>query len=203
LPATTTRKRARKAPPPIDPALRGWVFDVIQQEPLSQNVKMWAEVEMFYMSIAPRFSNMQFGIGVDPGQRHMGLAVLAQDQAVAWQITWKDMPGRAFRASIIMHTIRYLIGKVRREAVRYDGLIEDAAGNARFGQAQLAEARTAAMIAVQESPLIRKLEVMPPMTWRKQLFGHGHIRAEEVWKDKLPGDAATAVALALLAAKLA
>jgi hypothetical protein len=124
-------------------------------------------------------------VGIDPGTRNMGLALIQNGQGRAFDIHLPPCPTRIESIKLIQFSIQYLM-----ENFWSDGFgkgcwilhIEDAAFGMKFGQVQLAESRCSAMMYFAPHAAIN---IIAPARIRKTVFGGGKIKAETVW-DILP-----------------
>lgn len=132
-------------------------------------------------------------VGIDPGSRNMGIAILHGRKASLYQIELSYRGGAAERVQNIMQVVKEIVGTERVEAA----CIEQAAYAALYGQTTLAEARTAALVALQQGNT-GPIYVETPKHIRLIVFGSGNTRSQELWPDILP-DAGSALGCALYA----
>ena len=106
-----------------------------------------------------------------------------------------------------MHSVRemiewiletYLDKHAHSKEIR--SVVEDSGYSMPFGQTQLAEARAMAMLTLDKFGI--KVAVIVPNSVRKTVFGSAKIMADEIWKEFIPGNAASSVAMAICASKL-
>ena len=136
-------------------------------------------------------------VGVDPGSRHMGLAIIDYGRIVVYEIEYQP---KLQTVEIVERT---------REAIEYildldsinTACVEGAAFGAGFGQAKLSESKTAAVMTLLD--IADRVFVVPPLSVYKEVFGSGKIKAKtyQPWSH-IPKNAASALALAIYAERL-
>lgn len=140
-------------------------------------------------------------IGVDPGQRHMGMTHLFSDTAgLAWEIEFESFDTPLRRVIETAHLMNHLLHAYFQPGLKTLAVVENAAFGAPFGQVPLAENRAAVIMELHEFG-IDDILTIPPQSIRKEVFGSAKIRAEETWKEFLPGNAASSLACALYGLK--
>lgn len=135
-------------------------------------------------------------LGCDPGQKNSGLAIITPNYLSLYQITFPTTTDTVERISntlavlthILMNRMMIQSGYIQR------AIVEQAAYNMPYGQAGLAEVRSAMIVGLLMMN-VRQIEVLPPATWRKRAFGHGKTKAEDYWPN-LPKDASSALGIA-------
>lgn len=152
----------------------------------------------FYLSNIKRMA-----IGIDPGQVHMGLAIIGltrstASKCTAFEIKFPSKQGLVDRVTYTVGLLEYLFASCLPNGCDAVACVEQAAFGAPFGQAALAESRTAAVMSL----LGRNIQpmIIPPATIRKGVFGSGKQKAEEFkWWADLDPNAASALACAFYA----
>lgn len=154
----------------------------------------------FYLSDIKRTA-----IGIDPGQVHMGLAIIGLTHATAckcaaFEIRFPSKQDLVNRVTYTVGLLEYVYASIlpTNSKKRIVACVEQAAFGAPFGQAALAESRTAAVMSL----LGRDIQpmIVPPATIRKGVFGSGKQKAEEFeWWKMLDANAASALACAFYA----
>lgn len=137
-------------------------------------------------------------IGLDPGQRNMGLAFWHRrsDQMQAWQIHLPESSTMIGRYAVVYKLVTGIILDCINP---WNGgtcmaIVEYAAHGMRFGQVPLAEARLAAGLALRDTGIPDGQIYTPaPTSVYKAVFGSGKIKSKDVWKGVLGPDAASAV----------
>ena len=146
-------------------------------------------------------------IGVDPGQVHMGVCTLFRsgewkDTIIgqAYEITFPSKQGLVERVEYTEKVLEYVfsISLPNKLPEKTVACVEQAAFGAPYGQAALAESRTAAVVSLLHNKITPR--IAPPATIRKTVFGNGRKRAEEflLWSDLKP-NSASALACSLFA----
>lgn len=143
-------------------------------------------------------SFLSSGLGIDPGDRNMGLALVSPpDKFSAIQITLDDADNAVER---ITNTVTCLSDLLSKWTVLPPvACVECAAYSKLYGQVALAENRSAAIMALMMKG-VGLIEVPAPGTIRKVVFGNGKTKAENVWP-QLGGDSASALACAIYASR--
>ena len=137
-------------------------------------------------------------VGIDPGQVHMGVAVLRDRNFTIFEVKLPSKQPIVDRLETTLALLDYIFSLSVPPDSILKACVEQAAFGAPFGQAALAESRSAAVISILSKKV--KPVVAPPLTIRKAVFGSGKQRAEEfeLWNELLP-NAASALACALFA----
>jgi|SRR6185295_17019553 len=148
------------------------------------------------------FSSVLEGcLGIDPGQVNMGFAFGCGREATIYQVKFPSKLGPVER----LENTQILTHWILENAPIYcsSACVEYSAHGKTFGQSALAENRAAALLCVMVHSRFQTISVIPPLSIRKEVFGHGKIKAEEVWKKQLAKapDGASALACALYAKK--
>lgn len=145
-------------------------------------------------TLPPEFSSSLSVVGIDPGQRNMGLAFLMNGIASLYQIQVGGDSDSISRILNVMDVVnRVVSARTDRQGIDLAG-IEGPAPNMPFGQVPLAEARTAGIVSLMQNRA-KRIELLAPPSWRKLVFGNGRLRAEEQWPMLKP-DAASALGIA-------
>lgn len=135
-------------------------------------------------------------IGIDPGQVHMGVAILRNRRFEIFEIELPSKQPTVPRLETTSALLDYLFSLSLPMHVELRACVEQAAFGFPFGQVPLAESRTAAIFGL----LKRGVQpiVAPPASIRKAVFGSGKQKAEEfpAWGELLP-NAASSLACAL------
>ena len=146
-------------------------------------------------------------IGIDPGQVHMGVCTLFRGGSwkdiiygQAYEVQFPSKQGLVERVEYTEKVLEYVfsVALPNKLPKRTVACVEQAAFGALYGQAALAESRTAAVISLLHNKISPK--VAPPATIRKVVFGNGKKRAEDfsLWSELKP-NSASALACALFA----
>lgn len=140
-------------------------------------------------------------VGVDPGSRNMGVAILAPpDIGYLFQVKLKQNDEAFERIVATMDTVIDLLAlrpKTRPGNRFLWGIVEQAAYGALYGQATLAEVRTAAAVGLFYAGTTN-IKMVTPAEIRKVIYGDGRLRSQELWSDLRP-DAGSALGCALYA----
>lgn len=137
-------------------------------------------------------------VGIDPGQVNMGVTVLNHKFAWLFQIKLPSTEDATERILNTLNVVKYVIETVRTGHIDC-ACIEQAAYAALYGQASLAENRTAALIALSLMGTTH-IDLAAPGQIRKEVFGSGKLKGEICWPH-LPPDAASSLGCALYAHK--
>lgn len=132
-------------------------------------------------------------IGIDPGQVNMGLAVMYGTHALLCEAKLLSVIDPIENIMQAAHAVQYMLKSYKGQVL--GGCVEGAAYMATSGQVPLGENRVTAAITLMQAG-IWPVMIKPPATIREQVFGHGRIRAQEVWPH-LPENAASAFGCAL------
>lgn len=148
------------------------------------------------------FPVRDYALGIDPGDRNMGMAHLVPGgYLVAAQIRLGDADNAVERLMASAQVVREITSDWLIDFKGLKTAIECAAYSKLYGQVALAENRSGAIQALLMAGADRIL-VPSPGTIRKVVFGSAKIKAEEQWPELgEPGhhDAASALAVALYA----
>lgn len=140
----------------------------------------------------PKIKSNTMFVGVDPGTTNIGISVLFNGEAKTFQIAVPRNPNPINRMKDAISILEYIINYKNK---RIFVCIEGASFGDVYRQVELAEIRAAcALWAIEKAELV---EIIPPSSIRKKVFGNGSIKAKELWKNLLPGDAADALACSL------
>lgn len=137
--------------------------------------------------------------GVDPGV-NFGLSVIEKDKVFVFHgaLLQDDKPGRY--GLIAFKFLMDMLGKFdHRNALM---VIEGAAYGMPFRQVELSEIRTGFYLAAALSGGFTDVEIKPPATIRKLVFGDGKVQAGGEWP-LLNHNGADALSMALYAAQYA
>lgn len=139
--------------------------------------------------------------GIDPGV-NFGLTVIEGEKVWVFHgsLMQDDKPGRY--GLIAYKFLKEIIKSFGIKARGADGLmvIEGAAYGALFRQVELSEIRTGFYLAAALSGAFTDVEIKPPATIRKTVFGNGKTQAMDEWP-LLNHNAADSLAMALYAAQ--
>lgn len=132
-------------------------------------------------------------IGIDPGTTNLGICVLNDNLQIAelFQISIERDKNPINR---IQHTQKILNECVRIVPYEVYMIIEGASFGSNFRQVELAECRTSAALWALDRKF--KVQIIPPTTIRKNVFGSAKIKAHEIWSN-IPSDCAAALSCAL------
>lgn len=146
----------------------------------------WVKIEPFAdHPMLPRF-------GIDPGIRNMGFATLKASAWNLYQVKLKRIDDDPLeRMLLVWKAIGTLIGMF---SLNSHVVIENASFGHTYRQVHLAEMRAAAILWFYRYQI--PIQVVPPQSVRKNVFGSAKIKAKEEWSE-LPPDAAAALACAL------
>lgn len=134
-------------------------------------------------------------VGIDPGQVNMGLAVLQGDRAYVYEAKLPSEEDPIDRIMLAAHAVQFVLSEIKGQPV--GGCVEGAAYLAGAGQVPLDENRVAAAITLMQGG-VWPVSIRPPATIRERVFGHGRMRAQEIWPS-LPENAMSAFGCALFA----
>ncbi len=134
-------------------------------------------------------------LGYDPGTRNSGIAVI-DNCTFRWPVIFLFQVELERSDDAITRTIG--MKKLISHCVNWFcypqfACIEGASFGDRYRQVELAEVRAAAVIWCYDHEFETK--VVPPLVVRKEVFGNGRTKANEVWTN-IPADAANALACA-------
>lgn len=137
--------------------------------------------------------------GVDPGV-NFGVTLLDGRQAFVFSgsLLKEDEPGCYGRMAYSF--LDALLDKYFRDGASL--VVEGASYGDQFGQVLLSEVRTGFYLAAVHHPGVDSVEITPPKTVRKKVFGDGKIKAPDEWP-LLNRNAADSLAIALYAAQVA
>lgn len=148
------------------------------------------------IQIVPPMEMNRKGIfmGIDPGTRNLGIAVLHTCNGNPECILFQVMMERS--DDPITRTVG--VGKLLSRCVNWFcfpmyACIEGASFGDRYRQVELAEVRAASMIWCDTHEF--KTKVVPPLTIRKEIFGNARTKAREIWTG-IPPDCADALGCA-------
>lgn len=144
-------------------------------------------------------------IGLDPGNRNMGITIIPPSwfgPIISVEIRMEPERDPVNRIFNIYQMVYQFVGKELPQEIRQEGyaVIEGASFGDKFRQVELAEARTASLMALSNLGL--HINILPPISIRKKVFGAGKIKGENLWKHLLPSNAASSLVCALCAAIL-
>src|ERR1035437_5876149 len=158
----------------------------------------WQEVEY---PTAPVFGAWDQVIGIDPGNKNMGLCVL-RNTHLNIQCYEICFPSERMAVSRVVQIRLAMMTIFAEQDVKDDVntlvCIEGSSFGSRYRNTELAEARiTAAVYCLDNLQLTQnQFEFISPLKVRKLVFGSAKIRAEDTWKDMKP-DAASSLAVAI------
>jgi Holliday junction resolvasome RuvABC endonuclease subunit len=134
-------------------------------------------------------------VGIDPGTRNMGIAIIHDRIGKAFDILIPKAPDRVASMLMIQECIGYILNGWQDgiSKGRWIVAVEDAAFGMKFGQVPLAESRAAAMLFFASKT--QNVQIVAPMRVRKAVFGNGKIKAHDVWE--IAPNAGAALSLAL------
>ena len=145
-------------------------------------------------------------IGIDPGSANMGLTVFDRSigQAICYEVRFSQEVNHVLKINRVYSLTLKLIQDALT-TLGYDedttsltwAVVEGASFGSPFGQVDLSEARTAALLALSSE----HITIVAPKSIRATVFGNASVRAEELWS-QLPPDAASSLACALCATKV-
>jgi len=138
-------------------------------------------------------------IGVDPGQNY-GLAIIdaGQNQIYIEKGYFRDFKVDGGEYIVPAPLVaKWIFDDKFAPYNKLPVAIEDAAYGAKFRQVLLAEIRWSVYLAAIDRQL--SPYKIPPATARKQVFGHGHLKGQEMWPT-INENAAEALVFALVAA---
>lgn len=156
-----------------------------------------------YKIYAPRpLTSFYKYAGVDSGSVNLGISLLysdsdGEDKAILWQIKLVRDDNPINRILLARQIIQFTLNFHAKIKL---ATIENAAYAKGFRQVELAEQR--ASIALSLINISCKVQMIAPMTIRKEVFGSGKIKAHEAWqlegipKNKQPNDALAALSCA-------
>ncbi len=138
--------------------------------------------------------------GFDPGTTHIGIAVIdtckGNHDLTLFQINLERSDDAITRTigmkKLISHCVNWF-------CYPQFACIEGASFGDRYRQVELAEVRAAAVIWCYDHEF--ETRVVPPLVVRKEVFGNGRTKANEVWTN-IPADAANALACAYFAVSI-
>ena len=143
-------------------------------------------IKPFDVEFAPkdvvRISPHTTFVGIDPGTRNIGIALVNDTVAKAFDIHLPAMEDRPACMLLIQAVIHHILEAEWEHGLSYGRWlvnIEDAAFGMKFGQVQLAEGRSAAILYFASTA---KVSLTAPMKVRKLVFGNAKIKAHERWK---------------------
>jgi len=141
-------------------------------------------------------------IGIDPGSRHMGLTILKSDGlGETYEIELPTQPDALSKMHVVRKMMEWILDKELGLITQpIYAVIEGSGYSMPFGQTELAEARAVAMLTLDSYGI--KVNVIPPTSIRKKVFGSAKIHAEDLWKELIPPNAASSIACAMCCTKL-
>jgi Holliday junction resolvasome RuvABC endonuclease subunit len=141
-------------------------------------------------------------VGIDPGQVHCGLTVIAgmfDVNCFCYEIILPKISDVFQRMMTIQYTIFHLLDhSINLDAGNIYAVIEGASYGSRFGQVALAEARIISGMEILYFHESSKVKIVAPSKIRKMVFGYGKMLAEKQYLE-LPPDAASSYACAVYA----
>lgn len=159
------------------------------------------KLKLFEINISSEpLSINRTGIGVDPGSKNFGVALLCPDSDVAHLVYCRLQKPKDFvhRMLLVQRGLEQSIEASHTEIThnpRISAVIEGASYGARYGQVELAEARAAAALWLHGRGVMVK--IIPPKSVRKLAWGNGGIINPY---SNLPDDCAAALGCAIVAA---
>lgn len=139
-------------------------------------------------------------VGVDPGTRNLGLAVLHDDSWQAWEIVLDDYPSYAWGLGAVRSLMDYLVDRKKQTLEWQLGtcVVEAAAISRGRSSSTTGLESIRAMAALAFADWHWHVETVRPNTAYKHLWGRGTLQTYKVWT--FAPNAATALGLAVLAA---
>ena len=134
-------------------------------------------------------------VGIDPGSRHMGISIIEKEMTTSIEVLVNPSDDPIERMEMIR---RVIVDNVPR--THGFALVEGSSHGEVYGQTQLAEARASAMMALKVKGYL--IQVMPPSSIRKKVFGNGKTRGEDYWKKQIAPNAASSLVCALCGYKV-
>jgi Holliday junction resolvasome RuvABC endonuclease subunit len=125
-------------------------------------------------AVEPSFSlPKEMRIGIDPGTRNMGIAVLRPDKKFVnlYKIVLERDKNALSRLLEAQKVLAHTIGHFTLDS---KAIIEGASYGDRFRQVELAEQRAAMLLWLHQNGIDAKL--VPPLTIRKNVFGSAKIK---------------------------
>lgn len=139
----------------------------------------------------PEINSKKMFVGIDPGTTNIGICVLYGGEAKTFQVVLPRNPNPVNRMKEAVSILDYVVSYSNRKVLV---CIEGASFGDVYRQVELAEIRAACTLwAIEKATVV---EIVPPSSIRKNVFGNGSIKAKDLWKNLLPGDAADALACA-------
>lgn len=122
--------------------------------------------------IEPPFSvPEQTRFGVDPGTTHFGLAVVHSSSTHIYQVKMERSEKALTRMLSAQNVLTQCINYLGKNPI---AIIEGAAFSSPYRQVELAEIRTACALWFYKFDI--DVEIIPPATIRKKVFGSGKIK---------------------------
>ena len=142
----------------------------------------------------PSIKRSKTVVGIDPGSRNMGVAILLNKKVVVYEIKY---PEKLQTVAILDTTRKVLLHLLSEYTIDY-ACVEGAAHGKGFGQAKLSESKSAAVMALLDMSV--QVIVAAPLSVYKEVFGSGKIKAKEYkpW-NHIPKNSASALACAFYA----
>ena len=134
-------------------------------------------------------------VGIDPGTKHLGIAVINESLIKLFQITIDRPKNPIVRMKLIREIFAKCVNSYQYNTVL---VIEGSAFSKAYREAELSEVRATAVWWGLGNGF--DVFMFQPNTIRKVVFGNGKTKAQDVWKE-LPPDAANALACAWYGAK--
>lgn len=138
-------------------------------------------------------------LGIDPGTTHLGIAYTCAEELWLMQVNLQRCPKAGERVQLMYR----LLEEVRAwiEPYFFLGVIEGAAFGERYRQVELAEARAAMALWLMHHG--HRVEIVPPISIRKTVFGSVKVRAHDYWDNsEIENDALAALSCLYYAATL-
>jgi len=136
-------------------------------------------------------------LGVDPGSRNAGFVHLTKDRATCFQIKFPPkLKEIQKREKEVGGVCKYILDNYSIDRA----CIEYAAFGNHYGQVALSEMRTMVAVRLLDAGVLT--DIIPPLSIRKEVFGHAKIKFEEEWPSELHKlkDAEAALVCAIYAA---
>ena len=179
------------------------ILKILTQKKLEYH--LWSVEEYI---IAPPIPLTSFGtwIGIDPGTVNFGLATMLswdeQDKAKLYQIKFERQDTVDVRLLLTNEVMETIVKDKQKFSFKcpHWTVIEGASFGNNFRQVELAEQR--GFLVWWGMKRGYRVQVVPPTTIRKVVFGSGKVKAHEAWqldgipKNKQPNDALAALACA-------
>lgn len=161
---------------------------------LSQKIiKEESKITLYKVSSPIQPTDFCLHLGVDPGTSNLGIAVvdatLGTPEVKLWQVEMKRLDNPVDRIQQVQSILSLCITKSYYSNMV--AVIEGASYADRYRQVELAEQRASITLWCLKQGY--KVQIIPPNTIRKNVFGNGRTKAQDVWTN-IPADVANALA---------